>query len=126
MLTAGHVGTTRAAPDRPALVYDGSCAFCKTWVERVRRWDRLGAVDYVPLQDMKAPDLTGRSREALQRAAHLVRPDGSVYAGAAAVRELLRYLPGGTLPGLLLSVPGMMPVAERVYAWIARQWGPVP
>lgn len=124
MLSAGLVGTAAAA-DRPTLVYDGSCGFCRRWVERVQRWDRRSAVQYVPLQAPEAPALTGRPRAALERAAHLIRPDGSVYAGAAAVRELFRYLPGGSVPRLLFRLPGMMGVAERTYAWVARTWGPV-
>jgi predicted DCC family thiol-disulfide oxidoreductase YuxK len=125
MLNAGRVGVTPNPPSRPTLVYDDSCGFCKKWVRRVQRWDRAKAVAYVPLQDSEAPTIAGRPREALHLAAHLVRPDGAVYAGAAAARELFRYLPGGVVPRLLMRVPGVMPIAERVYRWIARRWGPV-
>lgn len=125
MLSAGYVGETAHPPARPTLVYDGSCGFCKKWVRRVRRWDRGNAVVYLPLQAPDAPEVTGRSWEALQAAAHLVRPDGAVFAGAAAARELFRYLPGGIVPRALLSIPGAMPIAERAYAWIAQKWGPV-
>lgn len=125
MLAAGHVGRTTHPPTEPTLVYDDGCGFCRTWVGRVQRLDRRGAVHYLPLQADQAPRTTGRPREALQRAMHLVRPDGEVFAGAAAARELFRYLPGGRLVRALLALPGAMPIAERVYAWIARRWGPV-
>lgn len=124
-MIAGHVGRTPHPPAEPTLVYDGNCGFCRSWVERVRRLDRRRAVRYLPLQDGEAPHTAARAREALQRAVHLVRPDGEVFAGAAAARELFRYLPGGRVVRALLAVPGAMPAAERVYAWIARTWGPV-
>lgn len=111
--------------ERPVLIYDDSCGFCRRWVRRLKRWDRRDAVQLLPLQDPRAPELAGRSREALQRAAHLVRPDGRVFAGAAAARELCAFLPLGWFPALVLRVPGVLPIAERMYNWIARKWGPV-
>ena len=107
------------------LIYDAGCAFCRRWVARLKRWDRRDRIRLLPLQDPDAPALAGRPRHELQRAAHLVRPDGAVFAGAQAGRELCAYLPGGWLPRACCAVPGVMPVAERVYAWIARRWGPV-
>jgi predicted DCC family thiol-disulfide oxidoreductase YuxK len=60
------------------------------------------------------------TEEACMRAMQLVLPDGRVLAGADAVPELLRRIGGlGWLAGLF-AVPGMRPVARRVYAWIAR------
>jgi len=48
------------------LIYDGACAFCRRWVERVHRCDRGG-----------------------------------------------------------FRIPGGLPVAERLYVWIAHRWGPL-
>lgn len=69
--------------------------------------------------------VSGRSRDALERALHLVAADGTVFAGAAAAREACRYLPAGWIVRILLGVPGVMALAERAYAWVARRWGPV-
>jgi predicted DCC family thiol-disulfide oxidoreductase YuxK len=109
----------------PTLIYDASCTFCRRWVTRLKRWDRRDRLRLLPLQDPAAPALARRPREELERAAHLVGPDGEVFAGAAAAREVFAYLPGGWLPRAVLAVPGVMPLAERVYAWVARTWGPV-
>lgn len=110
---------------KPVLIYDQSCAFCRRWVGRLKRWDCRDAVDLLSLQDPAAPQLAQRPREALARAVHLVTPQGKVFAGARAARELLRYLPGGGVLRLLFSAPGVMPLAERLYGWIARRFGPV-
>jgi len=88
-------------------------------------WDRYGRLDYVTLQDRRAESLTGRPRAELEQAAHVVLPSGEVVQGAAAFRAICRLLPWGRLPGALLGLPGMLPLADRTYRWIARRWGPV-
>ncbi len=114
------------APRRaPVLIYDGSCGFCRRWVARLKRWDRRDRVRLLPLQDATAVELSGRPRAELAQAVHLVRPDGAVFAGADAVREVLRYLPGGWLPSTLLRPRPVIRIAAHLYRWIARTWGPV-
>lgn len=125
VLTAGLVGKVSPAPDEPTLIYDGGCEFCRKWVARAHRWDRHGAVRTLPLQDEQAPVVSGRPVALLRRAVHFVRPDGVVFAGAAATVEFFRYLPGGWVVRAVGAIPGVMPVAERLYQWVARRWGPV-
>lgn len=120
----GRVLTTSPLP-RPVLIYDDACAFCRRWVRRLKRWDRRDRIALLPLQDERAASLAGRPRHALEHAAHAVLPSGEVVAGAAALRALCGYLPGGALPRAVLGVPGALPLAERLYAWVARRWGPV-
>ena len=117
--------TVERSPSAPTLIYDASCGFCRRWVARLKRWDRHDRLRLLPLQDPAAPALARRPREELQRAAHLVRPDGGVFAGASAARELLAYLPAGWLLRAPLSLPGAMAAADFLYRWIARTWGPV-
>lgn len=110
---------------RATLIYDGTCRFCRRWVERMRRCDRYRRLDFVPYQ---TPDLEARfqvSRQACATAIHLIDDDGAVFKGAAAAREVLRRLPGGRLWAVPLHVPGALPIAERVYVWITHRWGPL-
>jgi predicted DCC family thiol-disulfide oxidoreductase YuxK len=125
MLMEGFVGKSSAAGERPTLIFDSECDFCRRHVRRVMSWDRRRRLCYLPLQDAFATELSGRKREELGIAVHLVRPDGVVFAGAAAVREAFSYLPGGSIPKAVLSLPGIMPMAASLYAWIARTYGPV-
>jgi acetyl esterase len=105
---------------RPVLLYDGTCGFCLRWINRLRRWDRAGRIDYVPYQQRAAiADLPPIGDDALDHAAHLVAPDGSVTTGARAVPTLLGYLPGGGLLKPFFWIPGVPWVADRVYAWVA-------
>lgn len=121
--------TARAAPPSPAppvsagwtLIYDGECRFCVRCVDLLRRWDRAGRVRVVPLQDRAAlGQLPPIPMASLEAAMHLVGPDGSTLAGAAAAPAILRLLPGGALAAALFRVPGVPAVAEQVYVAVAR------
>ncbi len=102
----------------PSIVYDAECAFCRRWASRFKKWS-IDHVELLPLQHTRATALTGRSVAELERAIHLVQPDGTVFEGAGAVREILRYPAWGWLPRALFGLPGAMLLADRVYAWVA-------
>jgi lipase maturation factor 1 len=107
---------------RPVLLYDGECAFCREWVRRLQRWDRRRAIEFLASQERGRADwLPPLSDAALDRAMHLVLPDGRVYPGARALPALLPLLPAGTPLALLLRFPGAQALADRVYAWIASR-----
>jgi acetyl esterase len=107
---------------RPVLLYDGNCGFCIRWVERIRRWDRHRRVQLIASQRRhEIPELPAIPVEALDRAMHLVLPDLTVVSGGGAVREVLRYLPGGAGLRLLLRIPGMPAVVDRGYGWVAAR-----
>jgi predicted DCC family thiol-disulfide oxidoreductase YuxK len=105
----------------PTLIYDGDCSLCSQAVALLRRWDREQVLRFVPFQDGAAVARFGIALPALAAAMHLVLPDGRVYAGADAVAELLRLLPGKRWLAPWFRVPGVMPLARRVYARIAAR-----
>jgi predicted DCC family thiol-disulfide oxidoreductase YuxK len=107
--------------DGPTLIYDGECGLCRRSVEVLRRWDREHRIALVPFQDQAAVARFGIPLPALAAAMHLVLPDGRVFAGADAVPELLRLLPGKGWWRWLFAVPGVRPIARRVYARVARR-----
>jgi predicted DCC family thiol-disulfide oxidoreductase YuxK len=106
--------------ERPLLVYDGDCGFCLRWVERIRRplGDRL---DYEPFQTAAArhPRVPV---EDFARAVHLIEPgpDGRVTRGAEAVFGALARASLWRWPlWLYRFVPGVRPVTEGVYGFVA-------
>ena len=107
--------------DAPTLVYDGDCGFCQRSMELVRRWDREHRLRYVPFQDEASVARFGVPLPALAAAMHLVLPDGRVYAGADAAPQILKLLPGKRWLAAPFTLPGVLPIARRVYAWIARR-----
>lgn len=113
------------AETRPTLIYDGDCGLCRAAVERLRRWDREQVIRFVPFQDEAQVAPFGIELPALAGAMHLVipppPPGGRIYAGADAAPELLRLLPGKRWLAPLFRVPGVLPLARRLYAWIAAR-----
>ena len=67
------------------------------------------------------PGLPPLSDAALDRAMHVVLPDGRVEAGARGAVALLPWLPGGWILQPLFWVPGSIWLAEQAYAWVARR-----
>lgn len=110
-----------ADPADPTLIYDGECDICQQAVARLRRWDREHALRFVPFQDGAAVTAFGIELPALAAAMHLILPDGRVFAGADAVPELLRLFPGKRWFAPLFWIPGVLPIARRIYAWIAAR-----
>jgi len=96
---------------------------CRRSVDLLRRWDREHRIVLVPFQDQASVAAFGIPLPALAAAMHLVLPppDGRVLAGADAVPELLRLLPGKRWLAWGFRIPGVMPLARRLYAWIAQR-----
>lgn len=110
---------SKLAPTRPTLIYDGECGICRRAVTLLKRWDREHKLHYVPFQDGATVSRFGVALPALAAAMHLVLPDGRVYPGADAVPELLRLFPGKRWLAPLFAIPGLRPLARRIYAWVA-------
>ena len=105
----------------PTVIYDGECGLCSDAVALLRRWDREHVLQFIPFQDGAAVARFGIALPALAAAMHLVLADGRIFAGADAAPELLRLLPGKRWLAPWFRVPGVLPVARRVYAWIAAR-----
>ncbi|MGH7646133.1 MAG: thiol-disulfide oxidoreductase DCC family protein [Gemmatimonadales bacterium] len=108
-------------PSQPTLIYDGECGLCRAAVATLVRWDREQRIALVAFQDRERVARFGIGLPALAAAMHLVLPDGRVLAGADAVPELLRRLPGRRWMAWAFAVPGARSLARLVYAWIAAR-----
>lgn len=104
------------------LIYDAECPMCRAsalWLMRLALSRRQ--LEILPCRSpLRAERYPQIGEQACLTAMQLVLPDGRVLAGADAVPELLRRIRGlGWLAGLF-ALPGMRPLARRVYGWIAR------
>ena len=104
------------------LVYDGECAMCRAsalWL--MRRAQASGALEILPcrapVRRERFPQITDAQ---CMTAMQLVLADGRVLAGADAVPELLRRVRGWRHVAGVFALPGVRPVARRMYAWVAR------
>ena len=103
------------------VLYDGACNLCRSSVESVRRMDPHGLIELVDLHDASVPARFPQVNiDEAMRLMQAVDPRGRVYSGADAWARVGLALPGWKLIAWLLRVPGIHFVAQRFYAWIAR------
>ena len=107
---------------RAVVLYDGDCAFCRRWIDRLHRWDRHNRIDTIPASDRhELGALPPLDDAALDRAMHLVTPDGRVHAGGRAVAEVARYLPMGSVLHPLFRLPGISHLLDAAYRFVAAR-----
>ena len=103
---------------RPALVFDGDCAFCSRSAALARRVLPADCL-VVPWQQVDLAS-AGISAERAQSEVLWVARDGEVTGGAPAVARALRAAGGlWALLGLVLSVPPISWLAPPVYRLVA-------
>jgi predicted DCC family thiol-disulfide oxidoreductase YuxK len=103
-------------------IYDGYCVICNQTKRVVTALDWFSRVEFLNIHDWtqveaRYPHL---DYEAAMGQMHVVTPDGHLLGGFQGVRRLLRDLPLGFPFWLLLHIPGMNWVGERVYRFVAR------
>ena len=94
-------------PERPLVLFDGNCGFCRTWIDYFQAL--IGTpVDYAPTEEI-AP-----------KSVRIRLPDGQDFSGAKAVLEMLRYAPGlGWLAWVYEKVPLFAIFSEWAYRVVA-------
>jgi predicted DCC family thiol-disulfide oxidoreductase YuxK len=107
----------------PALTvfFDGACPLCRREIAHYRARDRAARIAFVDIAADPAPLLTiGVTQAEALAAMHALHADGRVVRGATAFVALWEQIPGWRLAARLVrAIPGLLPLAERVYAWIA-------
>ncbi len=106
---------------RHIVLYDSECSLC-TFQMRMLTWlDWFHVVRLLPIADPEAarvaPTLT---REALLEAIHCLATDGTIYRGARCIRFVGLRMPLLVPLALVLWLPGVIWIAERIYMWISR------
>ena len=101
------------------LIYDGDCAFCTLWVNRLRSW--LPAFPQALTSQSINRDDYGLSEDDVANYAWYMTPQHQ-YAGHLATSALLRAQPKLWLRilGALLAIPPISWLAAGVYHFIAR------
>lgn len=122
---ADAAGTAGVAGGRLVVLYDRNCGVCQLSARQLRRWDRAGRLELLPLQNAAA---SGRPRleeiamsHNLFAEMHVVdEATGEIAAGGRAVAEIVRRLPGGRLPGTLVRFPPLAWLLGVGYGMVAR------
>src|SRR5687767_4727119 len=99
--------------NKPLLIFDGDCSFCRVWIARWKRFTR-DKVDYAPAQEVgkQFPDIPTQD---FQKAVQLIEPDGHRTSAAEAVFRALHYGGSGFLSKAYERVPGFAPITEFAY-----------
>jgi predicted DCC family thiol-disulfide oxidoreductase YuxK len=113
------------AVSRALLIFDGDCAFCTTWVNRLEAalpvYPRATPWQWIDLDDHAL------SRDDVDRFAWVITP-GHQYAGHLALSALLRMQPvaGLRFLGHLLATPPFSLVAALAYRVVAANRSRLP
>lgn len=104
--------------DKPLVIFDGKCGFCRIWIQY---WGQLTGhdVEYAASQDaaLSYPEIPPAN---FGQSVQVVMPEGEVISGARAVFTTLTHAPGMTwLLWLYDHVPGFAPMTEVLYRLIA-------
>ena len=121
--TAAEPTSVPALAPRAVLLYDAACPLCRASVALLRPFDWLGRIE---LRDARNPSTWPDTPQPLGARRvldeiHLVSANRRrVWAGFAAARRLAWMLPGLWLVAPLLYVPGVLPLGNVAYRWVAR------
>ncbi len=105
----------RSQQNKPLLVYDADCGFCRYWV---KRWQHVTVdrINYAPYQEV-ASDFPEIPISAFEKSVKLILENGEVLSGAEAV---LRALNSRILLWCYYNLPGFAPLSEIVYRFVAN------
>ncbi len=103
------------------VLYDDECPMC-TFQMRLLSWlDWRNVLALVPLSDPCAAQLApALGREDLLEAIHCIDHQGRIHRGARALRFVGMRLPLLIPLALFLWLPGVILIAEKVYALVSR------
>jgi predicted DCC family thiol-disulfide oxidoreductase YuxK len=110
-------------PDHRAnlILYDDGCPLC-TFQMRVVTWlDWFNTVSLLPISNPRAAEVAPQlTREMLLEAIHCVAKDGKIHRGARCIRFIGMRMPLAIPIALVLWLPGVIWIAERIYMWVSR------
>ena len=104
------------------VIYDNQCAFCISQTKMLRRLDWFHVFRFQGISEPRSLELVENlKREDLETAIHCVTKDGKVFRAARCFRFLAMRIPLLIPLALLLWIPGMIWIAEKIYNRIARK-----
>lgn len=101
--------------NKPILVYDGDCDFCRYWISRWRHVTK-DRIMYEPYQEVytRFPEIP---LAAFQTSVKLILEDRHVYSG---VEAILRALNNKSLLWCYDNLPGFSHISEAAYRLVAK------
>jgi predicted DCC family thiol-disulfide oxidoreductase YuxK len=106
------------------VIYDAGCAFCCATARWIQRRDRRRRLRLEPIADVVEVRGLRIPRAVLEVEMHVVDAGGRMERGFRAWRRIAREVPLLLPVWPLLWLPGVAPIGDRVYRWVAahRTW----
>lgn len=103
------------------ILYDDQCPLC-TFQMRLLTWlDWFNCTTLLPISDPRARIIAPRlTREDLSAAIHCITKSGEIYRGARCLRHAGLRMPLLAPMTLVLWLPGVIWIAERIYQRVSR------
>ena len=109
-------GVNDQRPDRPTLLYDDGCRYCRAMAEVLYRLAQRRELGFLPWSSPTAQAWLARLPPAVQdRSMHLKLPDGTLVSGGRVMAATLASVRGLKWLGWLAE---KVPVAGRLLAWL--------
>jgi predicted DCC family thiol-disulfide oxidoreductase YuxK len=109
------------AREKNIVLYDDECPLCTFQMKLLTWLDWLNVLALVPLSRPEVSRIAPRlTREDLMSAIHCVTPGGMIHRGARCIRFVGMRMPLLVPVSLILWIPGVIWIAEKVYQWISR------
>jgi predicted DCC family thiol-disulfide oxidoreductase YuxK len=111
------------AAGQAIVLYDGDCPLCRKTTAILERLDWFGRLRFHNCRDTACipPNTAQLDPERMIQEMHVLTPDRTrAYAGFRAVRWIAGRVPVLWPLYLLLFIPGMPTVGQRLYPWVAR------
>jgi predicted DCC family thiol-disulfide oxidoreductase YuxK len=117
--TVGQSPKVSMPPQKPVMIFDGECGFCRFWINRWRRQSGK-RIEYIASQQ---PDVPKRfpeiSQSAYDTSVQYVETTGAVYHGAEAVLRSRAEFGKKLLLWMYYQLPGARPMFEASYSFVA-------
>jgi len=101
------------------LIFDGKCGMCTRARNGLLRLNRTGRLRTEPMQKPGTSERVGVTAERLLESVWWLDSSGAVFAGAKAMNAAVSTALGTRLPLQVYRLPGVGPVQEMVYRWVA-------
>lgn len=103
---------------RDTLYFDGACGLCVRSTRVLRALDWFGRLEFQD-QNALSDEALPVARDAALRGIPMRTRDGRTLVGYPAMRRALLQTVLGCVPALVMYVPGVSHVGQRVYARVA-------
>jgi predicted DCC family thiol-disulfide oxidoreductase YuxK len=119
----------KGSAERLFVIYDGHCNLCLASVTKLKELNSKADLQFVQIQQLEAageaerlvPNQGQLKLSELYEKMHVSDESGQLFAGADGVVRVLRTVKGLRWLAAFYRIPGMRPIADRMYRYIANR-----